>query len=395
MSIWNKVLLGFIFLAALGFWYLSMRTLQTQSYWRGLVEKYEQKVEQTEKENANLEEADVAEDDDAAIKELVATDESGEKIRQGIKWQRRELNKLYLSRGRVWRNCGRQQVSPTGGVSVQTDQPTPNGIAPKTVVQVFEESDVQNGGRYLGEFKVENAADQQVVLEPTRKLSAEEIQAIAQSQSPWTIYEKMPTDSNETFAGMDEDTLRQLLPESSIEEYLRDRTPAEPDDPPDRLSVNRDIFLPPEDVAALPAELIDEAKGDGTEYYFRRLRDYAALMEMYDRKQAELYDSNEATQRDYQLVQGALADAEKQKTFREQEKAELTQDESQIVRERDAVASHQQELQRRTSLIRQEIEQIKQTNKAMAGQLAKIQLSTARQINERTRRMVQSTPDGS
>jgi len=416
MSIWNKILLGFIFLATLGFCYLGMRTLKTQDFWRSLAQKYEEKIKTTEKEIFDLEYANVDEDDQEAIKQIVAKDSEGKEILLGIKQLSHELAKLDIGRGRIWSYCGPQQVSPTGGIAVQTNEESSDGpvIAPKSIVHVFEERDVAEDGRYLGEFRVENATEQQVVMEPTRKLTPEEIKAIQDSQATpnmsWAIYEKMPVDSPETFAGMNEDQLTALLikpnknppqPEvdeillSRIDELVADGKPVGPesDAPAERFSSSEKTFLP--DYVTLPDDIIDEVESDGTNYFFRPLRDYSALFEMYDRRRIELHDSNEATVRDGQLVQGALADAEKQKALRTREKAMLDQDRSQIERERDVVAKHQQELQRRVSLIQQDNERIKQTNKAMAGQLAKIQLSTARHINERTRRMVQSTPDGS
>jgi len=34
MSLWNKILLGLIFVASLGFFYTAARTLKTQKSWR-------------------------------------------------------------------------------------------------------------------------------------------------------------------------------------------------------------------------------------------------------------------------------------------------------------------------------------------------------------------------
>ena len=41
MSIWNKILIGFVFLAAAAFSYFAIRTLKTHAHWRSLAATYE------------------------------------------------------------------------------------------------------------------------------------------------------------------------------------------------------------------------------------------------------------------------------------------------------------------------------------------------------------------
>ena len=136
MSIWNKVLIGLIIVASLGFFYMALRTLKTHQHWRENAQRHEKKIEQFQKDS----------------RQLIEGTGEGEGYQPGIDYLRLELNKLLVDRGRVWTGCkpqAGQQTQQTGLVSVATD---PRGIAPKTVLYVFEGTDVRQGGRYLGEF---------------------------------------------------------------------------------------------------------------------------------------------------------------------------------------------------------------------------------------------------
>ena len=94
-----------------------------------------------------------------------------------------------------------------------------------------------------------------------------ELKRLAASRAPWVIYETMPMDRNELFAGMTEDQLKQLLPKQSVAEYLRHGKEATADDDPAR-KVGLD-----EEGKRLPADQIAKAT---KVLYQRRLRDYAS-----------------------------------------------------------------------------------------------------------------------
>lgn len=51
MSIWNKIVIGFVFVASVAFFYLAARTLKTHQYWRTLTLRHEEKIKQLEVEN--------------------------------------------------------------------------------------------------------------------------------------------------------------------------------------------------------------------------------------------------------------------------------------------------------------------------------------------------------
>ncbi len=391
MSIWNKVLVGLIAVAALGFWYMSMRTLKTQQYWRELVGDFRDRIEQVEQQNARLREGQ---------------EEDGKLVVMGIRQTRLGLEKVLMDRGRAWYNCTPEATpltAQTGEVRVTTDLPDPHGITVNTVLYVFEQQPVQEGGAYLGPFVVDQVAAKQVALKPAFKFAPAELQRLARSQGPWVMYDKLPVDNYYLFAELDEDALRKLLPAASIEDYLRHGEAAAWEDV-EQWGVDGTVV----DENGVP--LLDDqgrkiADRDGV--FQRRLRDYAALLhaapygEEYEahipsrRSQLTLLtDLIASMERNVQYMQAAAADAKKQVAFREQEKAALEADLAKIRAERDAVLAHRRQVEQKLGELKAAVEQILEQNRTMAGQIARIQLEAARQIEQRARAMAQSGEEG-
>jgi len=359
MSIWNKILLGFVFVAAVAFFYMAMRTLKTHQYWRALALGHQQKIKELREENSSL---------------ISADPKQGEDGQMGIVRLRLELNKLLIDRGRVWYNCSPEQIDPaTGGVRVKTDLPDPHRIGVNTNLYVFDETDLQDGGRYLGEFEVTDVAQQQVALEPAMKVPPEELKRLAASKGPWTLYEIMPLDARSVFAHLSEEEKKALLPDETQEEYLKDGEPAEPDDPEDRV-----------------VEVKDKDGNVVERKYVRMLRDYEVLFKEYHLQRSILVDLFEATKRDKQYVDNAYADALSHQQFREDEVRKLKVEVATHSRERDAVAALLATIQPRAQKMKEAVDLLIAANRATAAKIAKIQLEAARRIDARTQTMVRS-----
>jgi len=392
MSIWNKVLVGLIAVAALAFWYLTMRTLKTQQYWRELVADFEQRIDQVKDQNEWMREGRM---------------EDGELVAMGIRQTQLALEKVLLDRGRAWYNCTPEttpQTAQTGEVRVTTDLPDPHGITVNAVLYVFEQSPVQDGGAYLGPFVVDQVAAKQVALKPAFTFNAAELQRLSRSQSPWVMYDKLPADNYYLFADLDEDELRKLLPAESVEEYLHHGEEAAWEDV-EQWGVDGMVV----DENGLP--LIDdrgEKIPDRDGVFHRRLRDYAALLHAapygkeYDAhipsgrsRQTLLNDLIASMQRDVQYMQAAAADAKLQVTFRKNEIAALEADLAKLRAERNAVSDHHQQIEGKLRELKAAVEQMLEQNRTMAGQIARIQLEAAQRIEQRTRAMAQSAEEGS
>jgi hypothetical protein len=359
MSIWNKILIGLVFIASAGLLYMAARDLKTRQTWYTSAVKHQDALKQVLAENEQIEQGSDRPDAPKGIVQL-----------------RRELHRVQLDRGRVWRKCDPKSVSAEGAVKLGipspegADKPPPHGITAKARVYLFDGTDVKEGGRFLGEFVATEIAERELGLQPTRKLDADDVQRLSQAQGKarqaaagWTMYEEMPPDEHDVFASLKEEDLRAMLPQSTAAEYVKDGKPAEAKDPQDR-------------------------RVDGK--YVRRLRDYSQLLERYSRERTELLDARESGNRDKQGVEEALADSKKHEEFTRNDIARLKADLAKAKSERDAVAEH---LKRLDTSLAQQVKANAQAidlNQAMAAEITRRQLEAARLIDRRTAVMAQA-----
>ncbi len=355
MSIWNKVLVGLIGVATLALFYVAARTMKTHQYWRELAVKYEQRIAQLEQANQTLVEGTAA------------------PAQPGIRQLRLELNKLVVDRGRAWFHCDPAvKVNPEQGTAVITvtiNQPDPHGLAEGTVLFGFEEVDAQKQGRYLGEFRVAKSDEKQkqVVLAPTSRLNPREIERLSAAKRPWALYETMPRDNHEIFATQSDDEKKAMLPAASLPEYVKDGKPAAGNEPPAQVVAGQ---------------------------YVRPLRDYQVFFTADRVQRTLLVDAIDAATRDEKLLTDALAAAKQQEEAVKVELAAAKEEVAKFRGQRDVVATYHQALEKELAAVRADIARLIETNKAMAGRIAKMQLEAVRRIDERTRAMAQSGAGG-
>jgi len=442
MSIWNKVLIGLIIVASLGFFYMALRTLKTHQHWRENAQRHEKKIRQFQEDS----------------RQLVEGAGEGEAYQPGIERLRLDLNKLLVDRGRVWTDCKPQagpQTPQTGLVSVATD---PRGIAPKTVLYVFEGTDVRQGGRYVGEFKVVKVdeANKLLDLQPSMKLTPAELQRLAAStagKAPWIMYEVMPADSHQAFARVDKEEekeeLKKLFPARIVEEYLQDGqllTSEEVEkaglrgklvavdengrvmyvdkngkilyasgvDEKGRLkyvddkgqfvcaaAVQKKVDANGEAVyevqyldesgQVLPGESVVEKEVEtGKGRYLRWLREYRVLLTDCRLQRAQRVVEKENAARDLAYVQAALAQAAEQQKYREREKTLLTTEREKARYQRAAVDEWLQRLRGEVKAYEGAVQGLIAENLKAAENLDRIQQDAKRRIDERTGRMAQS-----
>lgn len=346
MSIWNKVLVGFILVASLGLFVLAARALKTHQYWR--------KAAKTIEASLATEQAS----------QVVLLD--GDQNTMGVREAKLQMYSLMVDRGRVWRHCTPRQVQAGNqpvSLSLTTDQPDPNGISPKANLFIFEEKDVQDGGRYLGQFTVTAVAGKNIQLVPSMALDAKELQRLQKSKGPWSLYEIMPVDQHQLLAELSEDEIKAMFPKDTVEEYLAD-------------------------CRALAAE----ANNPDAPKPSRQLRDYEAIFNTEHMLRSQWTDEMASTKRDVGFLQSALADARRQVQFRQDEIAKLKNDSAEETKQRDEVAVHRTALEASLKAVQSSIAELLKKNQSLVGQIARIQLEATRQIDERTRRMAQSFP---
>ncbi|QDT67310.1 hypothetical protein MalM25_02070 [Planctomycetes bacterium MalM25] len=371
---WAHVLVLVLFyFASTGYAILAAKTLDNRLGHQEQIAKAEVELEQQRLLNEALTRGT---EDRSVISKLAARDVLAAQGDDGMKGVVRLTHELRLKsrvRGRVWRFAGPAgPVNPeTGAVTVnfpvQQAQPTEEeadaepteapqgpppalGLTADSIIYLFEQGPVEGfeqdpaPNAYLGEFRVDEVQGRQASLEPLDQLELDAAGAerLLQSRGPWIVYETMPADNRDLFAGLEEETLRRLLPDSSVEEYLRDGTPAQGDDDPNRLvDVDTDGKL------VSPDDPDNKAVG---QQYRRRLRDYTYLLNDYERERAELYARQQAVTEDLAKLADALENAKKVEAYRQEELGKWQDDLAAVDRDREAIERHAQALQSQVEL---------------------------------------------
>lgn len=317
----------------------------------------------------------------------------------GIRRLEHEVRLLNRDRGRVWRDgVLASDVDPqTGAVTIafpvpqaepaedgfeEEDAPAePGALGLQTddVVYVFEQgpaaaNNPDAGRKYLGEFRVSSVEGRQASLEPLDQLSLDPVagERLLTSDGPWAVYASMPADDrrlflgvegNRMFPGLDEEELRALMPEASIDEYLRDGGEATDDDDEFRVE-----WLDADDMVVGAAD----DPGKRVRRRFRRQpRDYAFVLKDLAVEQAELIAEIQAAEADVAKLNEALAGAEKLKGFREDERQKLQDDLDLLVRDRETIEQYVATLQSQIAKADRLLEETLRSNAAIAERIAR------------------------
>jgi len=334
MSIWSKVLVVLILLATLPFLYLAMMTLKVNANWR---------------KSAN--------DKEKQIREIAPV---VEQLQADLRKNKTAIYDVLVDRGRVWYNAVPTVDFNKGAARVQIDNPTPHGILDKTVLYVFDARAKQEGGAYLGEFKVTGVDEKakMVELQPTMRLLPHQVQHLQNSaKGPWTLYEVMPGDRPDLLAELPPNVLDALLPPETRKEYAKDGQPAEPGDAPERVVNGK---------------------------YQRALRDYSEFFHELDRQLSVMRDEQAAAEKDLAAVTTAHADALKQVAFTDAEIKDLQVELDRSNRERSVVTAHRQALETSLASAKAELQKKLAENQQLAEDITRNQVQAAARINAET-----------
>ncbi|HZZ72617.1 MAG TPA: hypothetical protein VFE24_10205 [Pirellulales bacterium] len=193
---WHTLMMVVLnFFAAAGFAYLSMRALKTDKEWRNKVRELENTYAKEE----------------ATRQALLAGAENADHAKElGIQQLKAEINRVTLGRGRVWRKA---KVAGTmnGDLSIELEGTDPHGLAPKSVVQVFDDKDLDKGGEdyvgYLGEFKVKGVTDKRIDLTPSTPPGPKDAVRLSNATTV-SLYEMMPIDNADAYVDGVSDAMR-------------------------------------------------------------------------------------------------------------------------------------------------------------------------------------------
>ena len=422
MSIWSKVVLGLVMVAAMGFLYLGARALMTHDAMRTKVNQHVTEIERVK----------------GLKKSMVEGDASAGEL--SIPKLQTELAKVLIDRGRVWYNAARGEVTDTGAVNVEVAIPDPHRIDPGMVLYVFDAAEPEAGGRYLGEFKVTFVNEQQVTLEPSRpypaQRAAEKVERLRAAAGPWHLYEVMPADSHEAYAGKTDEQLLAILPaapepfenedpddfekrkaehEALIDQYLRDGEAAKPDDPAEHVAVEVKFIKETAEAKQTAAELglPEGIVKMGANYEFekevadrlvaeeivqvvarrfrRPLKDYAGMFQEFEVQSPLILDRIDTLRQDYEFLAGvegdeskpgAVAEAKEQQALLEAEVALLETEHKRLTKERSLVSKRRDTMQKDLRATQADITKLLADNKRLAAQYTAIQLKAARQAEE-------------
>lgn len=383
---WGHVSLGLaLFFATLGFLVLGAETLRIHAVLRKQVQDRETRLAQVAAQDAALIRGT---DDPQIINQLAAAEltvpEGAEEI-PGINELRHQTHLVTRIRGRVWR-----EVAPAGppdaqtfAVKVRVAAPDPHGIAEGTLVYAFltgpaPSAQQPQGASFLGEFRVVgDATGPELTLVPVMNWAPTDAEvarlaAAVQARAPWELYEAMPVDRHDIFAGMTEEQLRQILPPQSVEEYIRQGTEAKPDDD-EWHRVGYDA-----DGNRLGIENWDKAV---TFRYERQLRDYGFLFHELAQRRTELIADIAAVKQDTERLNAALVSAKQLEQYRIEEKRKLQHDLAGMQRDLAAIEQLQTQVEQQLTNARQALTTFLADNNRLVGELARLQQVSAERIN--------------
>lgn len=356
---WSQVVLVLLItLTAVGYLFLASETTRVHRDLRSNLARLESQLANVERQNHDLLNG--------------AGDEAG------ILQLQHKLEMLTRGRGRAWRQVAPAgPLDPQGRIEVGIPNPTPHGLAADSVVYVFEMGDAnpadpKAGRQYLGEFVVVEAREKSVVLESTHLLDQRTGERLARSQGPWSLYESMPVDRYDTFAGMSEEELKKRLPPADAAEYLRSGQPATADDDPANV-----IGFDENDQRVPPNKMDTAVK----KVYQRPLRDFAFLFAELDRQKAVLLSDRDALVEDNAKWEATLASAEKLGKFREDEIDLLESDLAGMKQDRVAIESHLTIVKGQIEEALRRIEDLLARNSSLAQQLADREAALRQMIN--------------
>lgn len=320
------VIVEFVFLAAVTFSYMAVRTLKTQRSWREAEIAWRAAVDKVEKQNLDLE---------------AGKEEQNRLVEDGIEQLKAELHQLANDRGSAWFDVSPERILDSGVCTLAVESPDPHEIVPKTVLFVFDQEKAESGGQYLGEFKVTKAAakSKTIEIEPNLPLSDAQRGRLKKTKGKWALYAMMPVDNAELFAGMDEAERQKLVPKASLKEFANKK---------------------------------------------RTLRDYEYFFHE-NMLECELIDDGIVkTKTDLERTLAAEKKAQEEIAYRKSEKADLAADLEKFRYERQAATKYAQTLQEKAKTLKDELTAALAAIARDAEQLNQLQLKAAEEINRRT-----------
>ncbi|MBX3425961.1 MAG: hypothetical protein KF688_09810 [Pirellulales bacterium] len=277
---------------------------------------------------------------------------------------------IARQRGRAWFGASPAgPVAPNGQVQVAVPVPRPHGIDKDSIVYVFEmDLPLPDAApaQYLGEYRVVESSGDGVVLSPVLPLEPRSLQRLAASKRPWRLYATMPADRHELFAGLSEEQLRQMMPPSTVEEYVRHGGPVDVnDDEYHRQSFN-------EEGLPIGPESTDKV---AEERYNRPLRAYEVLFNRLAEKRVNLLTQIAAKKDEIVKLGETEAKGQQLQAERSEEKRKLLADQERMQRDLATIRKLSEAIAGQLAVAKQGLVDGLAANAQLAAELARRQMA--------------------
>ncbi|MCA9248383.1 MAG: hypothetical protein KDA42_14755 [Planctomycetales bacterium] len=375
----HVIVVFFIFVASGAYWYLAGVTVKIHNFHRTRINQLREQVAMTERQieamKTGINEATMSETDETVI---AALEQEGIRVlNSSIRETETQIYRFTLDRGRFWPEAELDAVNADGSATLTITSPLPHGIRAEdeVVVFAFESGETAEGARYMSGFKVTGVDEDRITLTPLAQLSPRRLEQVTASRGNWDLYEVMPVDRHDVFAGLDEQDLAELIPPGSLPEYVKDGQIADPTDPPERVQGYK--------VGGVLAEPGEEERVVERRYV-RQLRDYEYEYMYLAARSTLLKVDMERISTDSKRLQEGLTKTEANVAVRTTEKEKLTYDLQHFQQELQIVTDYLAALNRSHATLLNQIRTTYLNTRELAAKLAEVQLNAAEEIDRRT-----------
>lgn len=281
---------------------------------------------------------------------------------------------------------------------------------------------------YLGEYRVTQVAEDNssITIEPSIELDEKQKEIVLTPNMTWALYEKLPLDAHDAFAGLTEEQFRVLMPQDDMQleqsrydnliaEFSRDQQDAVAADPPERTWI-RVKFLKahefdPVDVQdAVPeptspfdatgraqsallqhgekvrasqddevvfdnatanrliSQGVAERVAENPNRFVRRLRDYDMAFRNYLLYITATNDKIATAQSDLTALQNSSTKLQAQIAYRTDENAKLRHDLEGVQRDQQAITNHHNALQAQWEQVKSDLSRLYRANRKLVKQ---------------------------
>ncbi len=369
MSIFTKILLGLVLIAAFPAIYLAAGVLSVQGAWRTKVAEFETALKAKQEANKLLE---FGSEEARSLAYVPGKPlQPGQTL--GVNQLEVARNTLLYQNGRIWyatrvtpsinEQLGTVKMvvydndftnanfggDPAAGGRKELKEEREHGITNKMTVFVFQmnhNGDRSPTDRFVGEFVVDGLIESNVQLKPARPFTAEQWEKLREGDGQWVVRDQMPPDVREAFIGLTEDEIKARVPPEVAAEYVNDNQPAS------------EAVLADEKLSKFVVG--DEKSG---KKFLRPLNDYREIFRTADRQLDEMAVKLQVEQGELAFAKAAEQNAIAISAALDVRRTMLEADKAVVEAELKVVKDHREKLTAAVEEMKQELSRLLEENK--------------------------------